>query len=157
AEGLPGGPHVESVNPTTLAEVHAMFRRIGDLLSPDARGAADRLVADFETTAAAVARRRAGRPPRRVLLLEWLDPPYSSGHWNPEIIGLAGGCEILAQPGARSRRLSWDEVAAADPELLLLVPCGFTLERSDTELAAFLARTECARLAAVRAGAVVLA
>jgi iron complex transport system substrate-binding protein len=104
-----------------------------------------------------VARRRAGRPPGRVLLLEWLDPPYSSGHWNPEIIRLAGGSEVLAEPGARSRRLAWDEVATADPEVLLLVPCGFTLERSETELAAILARPECARLAAVQAGAVVLA
>ena len=154
ATGLPGSPPVESVNPTCLAEVHAMFRRVGDLLG--ARDAAERLIAEFAATAAEVARRRQGRPPRRVLLLEWFDPPYASGHWNPELIGLAGGVEVIGRPGARSRRLSWEEVAAADPEIILLTPCGFTLDRSEAELPALLARPEWSRLSAVQAGGVVL-
>src|SRR4051794_16994284 len=155
AAALPGAPHVESVNPTCLAGVHAMFRRVGALL--DARDAAERLVDRFAATAAEVARRRDGRPPRRVVLLEWFDPPYASGHWNPEILGLAGGAEAIARPGERSRRLSWDEVAAAVPETLVLAPCGFTLERSEAELAALLARPEWSRMAAVQGGGVVLA
>jgi iron complex transport system substrate-binding protein len=154
ATDLPGTPPVESVNPTCLAEVHAMFRRVGDLLS--ARDAAERLIAEFAASAAEVARRREGRPPRRILLLEWFDPPFASGHWNPELIGLTGGVEVIARPGARSRRLSWQEVAAADPEIILLTPCGFTLDRSETELPALLARPEWSRLSAVQAGAVVL-
>jgi iron complex transport system substrate-binding protein len=154
ASGLPGRPHVESVNPTSLAGVHAMFRRVGDLLG--ARPAAERLIADFEAIAAEVARRRRGKPTRRVLVLEWFDPPYSSGHWNPEIVGRAGGVEVLGLAGERSRRASWDEVAAADPEVVVLSPCGFTLERSEAELPALSARPEWSRLAAVRQGDVIL-
>src|SRR5205823_6070537 len=136
AATLPGAPPVESVNPTCLADVHAMFRRIGDRLGAGARAEADRLVAGFAATAAEIARRRPGQPPRRVLLLEWFDPPYASGHWNPELIALAGGIEAIGRPGARSRRLSWEEVAAADPELIVLAPCGFTLDRTESELPA---------------------
>jgi iron complex transport system substrate-binding protein len=157
AATLPGAPPVESVNPTCLADVHAMFRRIGDRLGAGARAEADRLVAEFAATAAEIARRRPGQPPRRVLLLEWFDPPYASGHWNPELIALAGGLEAIGQAGARSRRLSWEEVAAADPGLIVLAPCGFTLDRTDSELPALAARPEWSRLAAVAAGAVVLA
>ena len=91
-----------------------------------------------------------------MLLLEWFDPPFASGHWNPELIGLAGGVEVIGRPGARSRRLSWEEVAASDPEIILLTPCGFTLDRSEAELPALLARPEWSRLSAVQAGGVVL-
>jgi iron complex transport system substrate-binding protein len=152
--GLLGSPHVESVNPTTLAGVHSIFRRVGDLLG--VRNAAEALIAAFETTAAEITRRRGGQPPRRALVLEWFDPPYSSGHWNPELIARAGGVEVLGQAGERSRRASWDEVAAARPEVILLSPCGFTLERSEAELPDLLARPEWRRLAAVRDGAVAL-
>jgi iron complex transport system substrate-binding protein len=157
AATLPGAPAVESVNPTSLAGVHAMFRRVGDLLGADARAVADRLVNDFAATAVAIAALRGmGRPARRVLLLEWFDPPFASGHWNPEIIALAGGVEAVGRPDEPSRRLSWDEVAAADPELILLSPCGFTLDRTEAELPALAARPEWSRLSAVQSGAVVL-
>src|SRR5689334_12260633 len=109
AAHLPGPPRVESVNPTSLDEAHAMFRRVGELLNANAE--AEALVARFKATAAEIAHRRAGRLPRRVLVLEWFAPPFSSGHWNPEIIALAGGVETLGEPGARSRRVSWDDVA----------------------------------------------
>jgi iron complex transport system substrate-binding protein len=157
AGALSGPPLVESVNPTSLADVHAMFRRIGQRLGASACAAANALIAAFQSTAAAIARRRAGRPSTRVLLLEWLDPPYASGHWNPELIGLAGGIEEIGRPGARSRRLSWQEVVAASPEVILLAPCGFTLERAEAELPALWRQPEWTRLAAVQAGSVVLA
>jgi iron complex transport system substrate-binding protein len=155
AASLPGNPHVESVNPTSLAGVHAMFRRIGDLL--DARDAADALVASFEATAATIARRLNGRPRRRTILLEWFDPPYNSGHWNPELVALAGGEEVLAPAGIPSVRVTWDDLARADPEVVILSPCGFSLERSLTELPALLARPEWQGLTAARRGDVVLA
>ncbi len=155
ASSLPGTPRVESVNPTDLAGVHAMFRRVGDLL--DAREAAEALVAAFEATAAEIARRRRGRPDRRVLVLEWLDPPFSSGHWNPEIVRLAGGVETVGRAGERSRRLSWDEVAAARPEVLLLSACGFTLERTVAEWSELARGPGWRDLAAVRNGGVVVA
>jgi iron complex transport system substrate-binding protein len=154
AAALPGAPAVESVNPTCLADVHAMFRKVGDLL--DARAAADERIARFDATAEAVKRRLAGRPPARVVLLEWLDPPYCCGHWNPELIGRAGGVETIGAAGQRSRRLSWAEVAAADPAVILLAPCGFTLDRAEAELPSLSRRPEWSQLAAVRSSRVVL-
>ncbi|WP_254053766.1 ABC transporter substrate-binding protein [Singulisphaera sp. GP187] len=154
AAGLPGLPRVESVNPTCLADLDAMFRRIGVLLGAEEE--AEALIARFDATVAAIARRRQGRPLRRVLVLEWFDPPFSSGHWNPEIVALAGGVEVIGEAGQRSRRLSWDEVAEADPELIVLSPCGFTIARTEEELSALEARPEWSRLEAVRSGGVTL-
>ena len=154
AAGLPGNPRVESVNPTDLAGVHAMFRRVGDLLG--ARAEADALVARFEATAEEVARRRLGRPIPRVVLLEWADPPYVAGHWIPELIALAGGREVLGMAGAPSRRATWAEVAGSEPEVLLLSPCGFDLARAAAEAAALEVMEEWQGLPAVRDGRVAL-
>lgn len=140
AAALPGSPPVESVNPTDLAGLHAMFRRVGDLLG--ARPEADALVARFESTAEEIARRRRGRPVVRVVHLEWLDPPFSSGHWNPELFALAGGLELLSRPGAPSRRLEWSAIHAAAHEVVLLAPCGFALDRTLADLPPLLARPE---------------
>jgi iron complex transport system substrate-binding protein len=132
AAALPGKPLVESVNPTDLAGVFAMFRRVGALL--DASDAALALIEGFHATAAEIARRRAGKPAIRVLHLEWLDPAYISGHWNPDLIRLAGGLDVLGQAGEPSRRTDWAEIAKAAPEVVLLAPCGFSIERSVEEL-----------------------
>ncbi len=155
ASGLPGAPFVESVNPTDLAGLFAMFRRVGELLGVPAE--AERVVGIFEATRLAIGRRldEAGRAPRRAVLLEWFDPPYASGHWNPEIVGSAGGTEALARAGERSRRISWEALAEADPEVILLAPCGFTLGRTAEELPGLIARPEWRCLRAVRDGGVV--
>jgi iron complex transport system substrate-binding protein len=150
---------VESVNPTTMAGVFSMFRRVGELIG--AVQSADRLVGQFEETAAEIQRRQsvrgsgssaAGRP--RVLLLEWLDPPFSSGHWNPEIIEWAGGTEVLGKAGMKSRRLNWDEVAASRPQVIIVSPCGFDLDRAAGELAALCQRSEWSSLRAIEGGRV---
>ena len=138
---------VESVNPTTLGGVFSMFRRVGDLIG--AGESADRLVRQFEQTATEIKRRQmaqngAGSTNRapRVLLLEWLDPPYSSGHWNPEIIERAGGIEVLGEAGMKSRRATWDEVASSRPDVIIVSPCGFDLDRTVAELDGLGARCE---------------
>jgi iron complex transport system substrate-binding protein len=161
ASALPGCPMVESVNPTTLGEILAMFRRVAALLDTVETGQA--LLMRFEETTREIARRhdashRSGPPasPRRVLLLEWLDPPFSSGHWNPEIIERAGGTEVLGQHGQKSRRVTWDDVAFSRPDLIIVAPCGFSLDRTVAELAAWSDRPEWRDLAAVRNGNVVV-
>ena len=138
-ERLAGTPLVESFNPTNLEEVFAMFRRVGELL--DARAEARSIIAGFKLTAGEILRLHRAASGEdaeapRVVLLEWLDPPYSSGHWNPEIIDRAGGVEVLGQAGVPSRRLTWKQVAAARPDVVLVAPCGFTLERAELELRA---------------------
>ena len=132
AAGLPGSPEVISVNPLDLAGVFAMFRTVGDALG--ARPAAEAIIDRFEETTALIADRRRGQAPVRVLHLEWLDPPFASGHWNPEIIARAGGVEPIGTPGSESRRVTWSEIAQAEPELVLAAPCGFAVDRTMQEL-----------------------
>jgi iron complex transport system substrate-binding protein len=160
ASRLPGSPRVESFNPVSLDDVFVMFRRVGELL--DCRSEADSIIAGFKLSAGEIARRRktsrAGpATPRRVLLLEWLDPPLSCGHWNPEIIERAGGLEIVGQSGNPSRRITWKQVAASRPEVVIVAPCGFNLERTELEMRAIEDRQEWRDLPAVRNGGVVIA
>ena len=75
----------------------------------------------IDTTAAAV----HGLPLRRVFFAEWIDPPFCAGHWLPEMIGLAGGADVLGTTGEPSHTTTWDEVAALEPELIVIGPCGF--------------------------------
>ena len=89
-------------------------------------------------------------------MLEWFDPPFNSGHWNPDLIRLAGGREMLGRAGVPSRQATWAEVAATEAEVVLLSPCGFALDRSATELEELFARPEFQNLPAVRADRVAL-
>ncbi|MDQ6878341.1 MAG: cobalamin-binding protein [Candidatus Dormibacteraeota bacterium] len=73
--------------------------------------------------------------PIRAVFLEWIDPPYRAGHWTPDLLSLAGIDDPLARPGVPSVAVSWAEVAAAHPELLILAPCGFTRDRGEAEAA----------------------
>jgi len=159
AHRLTGHTRVESVNPTTLDEIWAMFRRVAALL--DAVPRSEALVARFEATAREIAGRHSsagpGRPSSarpRVLLLEWLDPPFSSGHWNPAIIQLAGGVDALGRSGEKSRCLTWDDVVRCRADVILVAPCGYTLDRSLAEIDSLADHLEWRKLAAVRNGRV---
>lgn len=126
-------PRVVNLEPTTLEEVFAGLLLLGE--AAEKADAAAQVVDGLRRRLASVAERSfsvAARP--SVLLLEWIDPPFSSGHWNPELVALAGGDEVLAQAGERSRTLAWDEVLAADPEVLAIACCGFSVERTWADL-----------------------
>ncbi len=159
AMAIAGQPRVESVNPTTLAEVFGMFRSIGTLIDREAE--ADALVGRFEATAREIARRRnstgrlASEIPR-VFLLEWIDPPFASGHWNPEIIHLAGGGDPVGLAGRKARRIDWTEVAESRPDVIIAAPCGFALDRARDELDLLRDRSEWRNLKAVQEGRVVI-
>jgi iron complex transport system substrate-binding protein len=116
--------------------VFATFQQVAEAAGVPER--ADAVVAALRERVAAVARRAAGGPRPGVVLLEWLDPPFSCGHWSPELVGLAGGMELIGRPGTRSRTLSWAEVAAARPEVLVVACCGWTTERTRAEVPAAL-------------------
>ena len=114
---------VLSFDPHTLADVAASIRRIGRVV--DRVGPADQLAAPLEElSAAAAAPPPAGSRPR-VVVLEWSDPPYAPGHWIPEMVAAAGGECVLGTRGTRSVRVTWDDVAAARPDLVVVAPCGF--------------------------------
>jgi iron complex transport system substrate-binding protein len=155
AAALPGRPRVLRLHPHTLDDV---FREIGAV--GDAAGRVDeaaRLVdALTERVAAAAARAAAARPerPPRVVCMEWLDPPFCSGHWMPELVELAGGREVLGRRGRPSFRVEWRAIAEAAPEVVVLTLCGFDVARTCAELESVTSRPEWRGLPAVPAGRV---
>lgn len=146
---LPGNPRVVNLEPTTLAGVLESLAMVAQ-----AAGATDfaRLaIAELRARIETVAKRSTAINSRpRVLVLEWLDPPFSCGHWSPELVQLAGGQEVLGIAGARSRTLDWSEVLAAKPEVILIACCGFSIERTMQDVPALVARPGIADLPAVR-------
>lgn len=149
AARLPSRPRVVTLNPRRIGEILDNVREVGR-----ATGRADeaaRLVRRLEERIEVVRRRIPASGPR-VVMLEWTDPPFACGHWVPEMVRLAGGTELVGREGTDSRRLTWDEVEAARPDLLVLTPCGYHLERVLAEAPAVLARRGIhARVAAVDA------
>jgi iron complex transport system substrate-binding protein len=147
-----GGPAVVSLEPSSLEDVFATIAYVGKLVDAE-EGAQALLHALHGRVAALEARRREGRRPR-VLVLEWTDPPMSGGHWTPGLVELAGGDPILADPGANSRVLAWEAIVAADPDLVLVAPCGYGLEKALAALDALPAHAAaaCRSLRAFAAG-----
>ena len=99
-------------------------------------------------------RRLAGLPARRVVCVEWLDPPFATGHWVPEQVRRAGGWDLLGREGEPSAETTWQQVREVEPEQLMLMPCGFDAARTAQEWARLPMRHELDELAAVRAGEV---
>lgn len=117
--------HVVSLAPGRLDEVIDSVQDVAD-----AAGVADAGRALRESLRArldAVRARVAGRPPVRVAAVEWIDPPWSAGHWVPDQVSVAGGVEVLVAAGERSARATWDDVRAARPDVVVLMPCGLSL------------------------------
>lgn len=130
---LPGRPRVVNLEPTTLGEVLASIRTVAEAAGIPERGQA--VLAGLQARIDRVAQRVVARSHRpRVVLLEWIDPLFSCGHWSPELVTLAGGQEVVSQPGQRSRTLTWDEVVAAQPEVLVIACCGYSIERTRQDL-----------------------
>lgn len=129
AAGLPSPPSVLSLDPSRLAEVLADAETLGTAAGDAAAGRVLRTGLARRIEAVREATAEAARP--RVAALEWLDPPYCAGHWVPEMIAAAGGTDALAAPGERSRDLGWEEIAAAGPEVIVVMPCG--LHAADAE------------------------
>ncbi len=152
AAKLPGQPTVESVNPTDLKGVFAMFQRVGELL--DATTEAEALIEKFAATIDFLVNHLKNTKRIDTLILEWLNPPFSSGHWNPELVACAMGQEVIGKPDQRSRRLTWAEVAEADPEVIVIAACGFSIDRTLADLDELATRRDWQDLRAVRNGRV---
>jgi iron complex transport system substrate-binding protein len=135
AERLGNDVRVVSMTPHGLESTFAAIEALANATGAREEGRA--LVDSLRARVARVAGRSARiRMHPRVAYLEWLDPPFSCGHWGPELVRLAGGVEVVGKEGAASRTLAWQEVAAAAPEVLLVACCGFTVARTERDLAA---------------------
>lgn len=117
------GAEVISLDPGTLDEVADSVVFLGERLGRADAG--QRIASAMRMRIDAVRAQTAGRPRRRVFVAEWLDPPFTAGHWVPEMVEAAGGTDVLGEAGKPSRATTWAEVLGADPELVIAAPCGY--------------------------------
>lgn len=128
-----GRPKMLSLTPERLADVWGNIRLLGDVTGLGAN--AETLAEQLESRVHAVGARMQAANRLRVLCLEWLDPPFVAGHWVPEMVELAGGIPLLARAGVPSVALDWREVLNSAPDVIVLMPCGYGLERTLAEYA----------------------
>jgi iron complex transport system substrate-binding protein len=122
---------VVSLDPRTLDDVLATIGTIGERAGGVEQ--AEQLVAALRQRLAAVAAQVAGRYQPAVAVIEWVDPPFSAGHWVPDLVTAAGGRPVAAHPGDRSAQTTWAAIATARPEVAVVAPCGFRLDGAATQ------------------------
>ena len=143
ARRLGSSPQLVSLEPENLDDVFQNILYVGGLTG---RQDAARQVCDaLRRRIAAIEERVAGVPGRRVVCLEWVDPPYNCGHWTPELVTLAGGEELLGVAHQPAHPVSWQQVIGAEPEVVVVMACGFSLDRSLREVEAVRARFDALR------------
>jgi iron complex transport system substrate-binding protein len=154
AKELPSRPKVIALDPKTLGETLGDVRTIAE-----ATGRREQGIELIAQTAARIDRVKLavrGRERPHVAAIEWLDPLYVAGHWTPQMIDLAGGQDVLGLAGEHSQVLSWEQVAASEPEVVVAMPCGYDARRAHEEALAFaaqLAGLGAAKVVAVNASA----
>ena len=121
-------PEVLFLTPRNVAEIVENVMAVGRAIGRTSE--AESLVREHDERLAEVRAAVADAPTRRVVFLEWTEPLFCGGHWVPEMISLAGGHDPLGRPGEDSVRMDWDDVAKAEPEMIIVSPCGYRLERA---------------------------
>jgi iron complex transport system substrate-binding protein len=146
---------IVALSPTGLKEVWDDLRRVSEALDVPERGAVliAELVERLKTLSGPL---EAESACPSVVSIEWIEPLMAGGNWMPELIAVAGGRELLGRPGAPSHWITFEELTEADPDILLLHPCGFTVERARQEVPPLVSRPGWDELRAVRAGRVYL-
>lgn len=146
-------PIILTTNPRSLSDVWEDIRRIAEVLEVTDHG--EELVRELKGRVRDVSARANGwgrRP--AVACLEWLDPLMAAGNWMPELVELAGGVNLFGQPGKHSPWISFDELYRADPDVIVVMPCGFDLRRTREEMVHLTRRSEWSRLRAAHNGRV---
>ncbi len=153
---LEPGATIVSLAPDALADVWADIQRVADALRVPERGEA--LVRNLKSRIDAIARRSRDLAPKpTIACIEWIEPLMAAGNWMPELVAMAGGTDVFGAAGQRAPRLSWEDLRAADPEVILIQPCGFDIERSRQDLPLLTERDGWQQLRAVRWNRVFLA
>ena len=148
-------PAIVSLEPMALADVWSDIRAVAGALGEPARGdeLMARLTGRLEVLGAATS---TLRPRPSIACIEWIDPLMMAGNWVPELVECAGGVDPLGEAGKHSGYLDIDELVAADPDVIAVMPCGFDMERAAREMPALTTRPEWRRLSAVREGRVLI-
>jgi iron complex transport system substrate-binding protein len=145
-------PTLLSFAPDRLVDVWGDLRAAGDLLEVPAR--AEVAIEQLQARLEAIGRKTRGRARPTVAAIEWVEPLMAAGNWVPELIELAGGQSLFAAIGEHSPWLEWDQLSAADPEVIVLMPCGFTIERTVQDVLDLVKDPRWQGLSAGRRGAV---
>jgi iron complex transport system substrate-binding protein len=146
-------PRVLSLSPVNLEQVLEDVDAVARAAGLDLE-AASRLEEPLRVRLESVRARAANVVRPKVFCMEWLDPPYTAGHWMTEMVEIAGGYDELGTPGGPSRQVTWDEVVAYAPEVMVLIPCSLSLERVASEFEGLRALPGWADVPAVRTGRV---
>jgi iron complex transport system substrate-binding protein len=148
-------PKLVSLMPNALADVWADIERVAEAL--DARDAGTDLIARLQGRMAAIAEKARSLPTRpAVACIEWIDPLMAAGNWMPELVAMAGGINLFGEAGKHSPWMTWEQLCERDPDVILILPCGFDIARSRREMHLLTGRPEWPRLKAVRDGRVFL-
>jgi iron complex transport system substrate-binding protein len=148
-------PRIVALEPNALGDVWADLRRVAAALGDARRG--DELVAALQERMRAIEATVAGRPRPRVAVIEWCAPLMSAGNWMPDLVERAGGEDLFGVAGGHSGVLPWEALRAADPDIIVVSPCGFDLARTAEDLPVLEALPGWSELRAVRTGRVALA
>jgi len=149
-------PHLVSLAPNDLADAWTSMRQVAEALAVPERGS--QLIASLQQRMAAIMEKARTLPKRpTVACLEWIEPLMAAGNWMPELVEMAGGVNLFGVAGKHAPWMSWPELCAQDPEVLVIMPCGFEIERSRRDLSALSDQPEWPRLRAVRNQQVYLA
>jgi iron complex transport system substrate-binding protein len=148
AKVLDAEAKIVSLEPLGLLDILENLLLVGELTGHRAR--ADAIVGDLRDRIDRVHDAVAGLPKRRVVCIEWLEPLYIAGHWVPEMVAIAGGRDVLGKTREPSFMASWEDVVAAEPETLIIMPCGFDVARTREEIHLLTDRPEWQRLPAVQ-------
>lgn len=154
SRGIEGRPRIVSLQPDSLAQIWEDFRRVARALEIPEHG--ETVVAGLQARMAGGARTPASRAPR-VACIEWIEPLMAAGNWTPELIGMAGGINLFGEAGRHSPWMTWEELEAADPDVIVIAPCGFDLARTEQEMHWLTDRQDWKELRAVKSGRVFLA
>lgn len=125
---LPKTPQILWMTPRNVGEIFDNVRELGAATSRTEQ--AEQLVEECKTRIEMLSRKTAAASRPRVFCMEWLDPVYASGHWVPELVAMAGGVDEIGREGGESVRVSWEDIAAWAPEVLVVMPCGFNLQQT---------------------------
>jgi iron complex transport system substrate-binding protein len=150
ARRLPGSTQLVSLEPECLEDTFEHIELVGRIAGRESQ--AEQVVDGLRARISRLQRRLSGRPVVSAVCLEWLDPLFNCGHWTPELVRLAGGEDLLGTEGRPAREIPWEDVVRADPEALVVMACGFSLQRSLELLPALTSRPGFHELRAARSG-----
>lgn len=145
---FPTRPAVVALEPNSLADVWEDIRRVARACGVEQRGEA--LVDALEARMGSIRAKTASLSRPRVACIEWQEPLMAAGNWTPELIAMAGGVDIFGKPGMHSPAITFEELRAAGPELIVVAPCGFDLARSTSEMHWLTSRPQWQSIPAVR-------